>query len=79
MHTSSHGGLNGATAMTLVGLEAMPCGCVAGVYQAPPSVLALELVEAKGPHCVFSGHRTGRITRVGAGDLHGADLGEPRA
>ena len=52
-------------AMTLLALETMPCGCVAGVYQARPTVVEVEFVEAKGPHCVFSGHRTGKVTRLG--------------
>ena len=50
-----------SAAMTLLALETMPCGCVAGVYQARPSVVEVEFVEAKGPHCVFSGHRAGRV------------------
>ena len=51
--------------MTLLALEAMPCGCVAGIYQARPTVVEVEFVEAKGPHCVFSHHRTGEVTRLG--------------
>ena len=54
----------GAGALTLVTLESLPCGCVSGVYQAN-AVMALELVEAKGPHCVFTEHRAGGIVRLG--------------
>jgi hypothetical protein len=45
-----------AAAMTLLALETMPCGCVAGVYQARPSVVEVDL-SAKGPHLVFPRHR----------------------
>ena len=51
--------------MTLLALETMPCGCVAGVYQARPVALEVEFVEAKGPHCVFSRHQAGQINRLG--------------
>lgn len=66
-----------AAAMTLLALETMPCGCVAGVYQARPTVVEVEFVEAKGPHCVFSGHRTGHVTRLGVPEALIADTGEP--
>jgi hypothetical protein len=64
-------------AMTLLALETMPCGCVAGVYQARPTVVEVEFVEAKGPHCVFSGHRTGQVTRLGVPESMVAESGEP--
>ena len=54
-----------AAIMTLLALETLPCGCVAGLYQARPTVVEVEFVEAKGPHCVFSRHRTGHVTRLG--------------
>jgi hypothetical protein len=54
-----------AAFMTLLALETLPCGCVAGLYQARPTVVEVEFVEAKGPHCVFSRHRTGHVTRLG--------------
>ncbi len=66
-----------AEAMTLLGLETMPCGCIAGVYQVSPAVVEVEFVEAKGPHCVFARHRTGEVTRLGLSDYLIADLGEP--
>jgi hypothetical protein len=52
-------------ALTLVALESLPCGCVSGVYQASPTVVELELVEAKGPHCVHFEHRPGGVVRLG--------------
>ena len=51
--------------MALVALESWPCGCVASVYRARPAIVELELVEAKGPHCVFKGHQSGRVIRMG--------------
>ena len=54
-----------AGAMTLVTLQTMPCGCVAAIYRAGPTVVEVELVEAKGPHCRFYGHRTGQVISLG--------------
>jgi hypothetical protein len=54
-----------AAALTLVALETLPCGCVSGVYVANPTVVELELVEAKGPHCVFPDHCQGGVVRLG--------------
>jgi hypothetical protein len=51
--------------LTLVALESLPCGCVSGVYHANPTIVELELVEAKGPHCVFVEHRPGGVVRLG--------------
>ena len=66
-----------AAAMTLLALETMPCGCVAGVYQARPSVVEVEFVEAKGPHCVFARHRAGHVTRLGVPESLAAETDEP--
>ena len=66
-----------AAAMTLLALETMPCGCVAGVYQARPSVVEVEFVEAKGPHCVFTRHRAGHVTRLGVPESLVSETGEP--
>lgn len=68
-----------ASAMTLLALETMPCGCVAGVYQARPTVVEVEFVEAKGPHCVFSRHRAGHVTRLGVPESMVAETGESLA
>ena len=54
-----------AAALTLVALESLPCGCISGVYLANPTVVELELVEAKGPHCVYGEHRAGGVVRLG--------------
>ena len=54
-----------AAALTLVALESLPCGCISGVYQASPTVVELELVEAKGPHCLYGAHRQGGVVRLG--------------
>lgn len=51
--------------LSLVAFESMPCGCVAGVYYMRPTFVELERVEAKGPHCVYYGHRAGQVMRVG--------------
>ena len=77
MNTSPTPKRHRSDAMTLLALETMPCGCVAGVYQARPTVVEVEFVEAKGPHCVFSGHRTGKVTRLGVPENLTADTGEP--
>jgi len=77
MTISTPGKNQRAAAMTLLALETLPCGCVAGVYQARPTVVEVEFVEAKGPHCVFSRHRTGHVTRLGVPESMVADTGEP--
>ena len=61
-------------AFTLIALESLPCGCVSGVYSANPTAnpgpVELELVEAKGPHCVFIEHRPGGVVRLAVpGDI----------
>lgn len=67
-----------ATALTLVTLQTMPCGCVAAVYRARPTVVEVDVVEAKGPHCRFFGHRSGQVMRLGVPDPMNAEGGEPR-
>jgi hypothetical protein len=54
-----------AAALTLVSLESLPCGCISGVYLANPTVVELELLEAKGPHCLYGDHRLGGVVRLG--------------
>jgi hypothetical protein len=67
-----------SASMTLLALETMPCGCITGVYQARPTVVEVEFVEAKGPHCVDTRHRAGRVTRLGGPDsMMLAETGEP--
>ena len=60
--------LSRAASLTLITLESLPCGCVSGVYQASPTVVEVELVEAKGPHCVYDEHRNGGVVRLGLPD-----------
>ena len=62
--------------LSLVNLETLPCGCVSGVYRARPTVVEVELVEAKGPHCLFYGHRAGQVTRLGVPDQWETEGGE---
>lgn len=69
MHNSPLATRGGAGAMTLVTLQSMPCGCVAAIYRARPTFVELELVEAKGPHCRFYGHRTGQVIGLGLPDI----------
>lgn len=64
LHPTTHRASR-AAALSLVTLESLPCGCVSGVYQANPTVVEVELVEAKGPHCVFLEHRPGGVVRLG--------------
>lgn len=59
--------LSRAAALSLVALESLPCGCVSGLYHAS-DVVEVELVEAKGPHCVFMEHRLGGVVRLGVAD-----------
>ena len=63
--------------MMLLGLETMPCGCIAGVYQAAPTIVEVEFVEAKGPHCLFAGHRAGHVTRLGVPESMVSSAGPP--
>lgn len=77
MNTTARVTSHRAASMTLLNLETLPCGCVAGVYQARPTAVEVEFVEAKGPHCVYARHRTGQVTRLGVPESMVADTGEP--
>jgi hypothetical protein len=77
MHNPAPGIRHRASSLTLLGLETMPCGCVTGVYQAAPTVVEVEFVEAKGPHCVFARHRNGEVTRLGVPESMVVEMGEP--
>ena len=46
-------------------LEGLPCGCVAVAYRAWPWEMTMISLEAKGPHCVFPGHRAGQVLHFG--------------
>ena len=65
------------TIFELEALEGLPCGCVAAAFRARPWDVAVVSLEAKGPHCVFSRHRTGHVTRLGVPESMVADTGEP--
>lgn len=66
-----------AAGLSLVALEALPCGCIAGVYRARPTIVQVDVVEAKGPHCLFHGHRAGQVTSLGVPDQWQMEGGEP--
>jgi hypothetical protein len=54
-----------STQFELEALEGLPCGCVAAAYRARPWDVAVVSVEAKGPHCILTGHAQGQILRLG--------------
>lgn len=54
-----------STHFELEALEGLPCGCVAAAYRARPWDVAVVSVEAKGPHCILTGHTQGQILRLG--------------
>ncbi len=54
-----------ATLFELEALEGLPCGCVAAAYRARPWGMAVVSLEAKGPHCILTGHANGQILRLG--------------
>ena len=62
---SSVGVKPAATLFELEALEGLPCGCVAAAYRARPWDVAVVSIEAKGPHCILSGHAAGQILRLG--------------
>ncbi len=45
--------------------EGLPCGCVVAVYRVPQMEIEVELVEARGPHCLDASHHIGRVIRLG--------------
>lgn len=53
------------TLFELQALEGLPCGCVSAAYRARPWDVAVVSLEAKGPHCILSGHTSGQILRLG--------------
>jgi hypothetical protein len=46
---------------TLDTLHALPCGCVAAVFRAQPLDTEIVSLEARGPHCMYAEHETGRV------------------
>jgi hypothetical protein len=63
------GSLNGVrpttTIFELESLEGLPCGCVTAAFRARPWDVAVVSLEAKGPHCILSGHTNGQVLRLG--------------
>jgi hypothetical protein len=53
------------TVFELEALEGLPCGCVAAAYRARPWDVAVVSLEAKGPHCILTGHNSGQVLRLG--------------
>lgn len=49
-------------------LEGLPCGCVAVAYRSRLWDVTLISLDAKGPHCVFAGHRAGQVIHFGEPD-----------
>jgi len=74
MHTRHIPRGSRSAALALVALEGKPCGCVAGIYRATPSVVEVELVEAKGPHCRFHAHRAGQVISLGVPEVFEGSL-----
>ena len=65
MQTATSQPTGRTAALSLIALESLPCGCVSAVYRARPTIVELELVEAKGPHCLYMTHQAGRVVRLG--------------
>jgi hypothetical protein len=61
MHLTPERAAHGTRHYALDTLEPLPCGCVAGVYRARLSEVEVVAVEARGPHCLHSHHRAGRV------------------
>ena len=54
---------------TLDTLHALPWGCVAAVFRTQPLDTEIVSLEARGPHCVYADHETGRVLGLStAGD-----------
>lgn len=49
-------------------LHALPCGCVAAVYRTQPSDTEVVALEARGPHCLYASHETGRLLGLSTSD-----------
>ena len=47
-------------------LHALPCGCVAAVFRTSPLEFEVVSLEARGPHCLYAQHQTGRVLGLGA-------------
>ena len=67
-----HEGAGSATPFELQMLMALPCGCVVADFRARSIAVELVSLEAKGPHCMLTGHLTGGV--LGLGGCLEADL-----
>jgi hypothetical protein len=72
--------------LELDALELLPCGCVVAVQEARPWHVKVVSLEAKGPYCTLTWHRSDNVLRLGdpaqmLDDLEGEtdeeDPGEP--
>jgi len=46
-------------------LELLPCGCVVAVQEARPWHVKVVSLEAKGPYCTLTWHRSDNVLRLG--------------
>jgi hypothetical protein len=53
---------------TLDTLHALPCGCVAAVFRTQPLDTEIVSLEARGPHCMHTDHKTGRVLGLSTAD-----------
>ena len=57
-----------ASLYALDALHALPCGCVAAVYRTQPHDTEVVALEARGPHCLYASHETGRVLGLNTSD-----------
>ena len=57
-------------------LEGLPCGCVAVADRSRLWDVTQISLDAKGPHCVFAGHRAGQVIHFGEPDAVDEDAGD---
>ena len=72
----NHGRPSTTTVFELEALEGLPCGCVAVAYRSRLWDVTLISLDAKGPHCVFAGHRAGQVIHFGEPDAADEDTAE---
>ena len=62
--------------LELDALELLPCGCVVAVQEARPWHVKVVSLEAKGPYCTLTWHRSDNVLRLGDPSELVEDLGE---
>jgi hypothetical protein len=62
--------------LELDALELLPCGCVVAVQEARPWHVKVVSLEAKGPYCTLTWHRSDNVLRLGDPSELAEDLGE---